>query len=125
MPIIASKAAVIGLAQALATALTPQGVGVTLFAPDATATGFAPTRIGSAARPSEAIGSSTVNPNEPAYSRQTPEHAVDVLMHTLDAGRFLGSATPDYERLLRLQAEAQLDPAALVPEYVLPDTANR
>lgn len=122
---IASKAAVIGLAQALATALTPQGVGVTLFAPDATATGFAPTRIGSAARPSEAIGSSTVNPNEPAYSRQTPEHAADVLMQTLDAGRFLASTTPDYERLLRVQAEAQLDPAALAPEYVPPDTANR
>lgn len=117
-PYIASKAAVIGLAQALATSLTPQGVGITLFAPDATATGFVPTKIGSAARPAPPAGSSTPGPRVPTYSRQTPEHAADVLMQSLDDGKFLASATPDYERLLRVQADAQLDPAALLSEYV-------
>lgn len=112
-PYIASKAAVIGLAQALATALKPQGVGVTLFAPDATATGFVPTRIGSTANAPPPTASSTPGSALPTYSRQTPEHAADVLMETLDAGRFLASPTPDYARLLRLQAEAELDPQAL------------
>lgn len=124
-PYIASKAAVIGLAQALATALTPQGVGVTLFAPDATATGFAPAPMGSAARSAPLSGSPNPGLKVPTYSRQTPELAADVLMQSLDAGKFLASATPDYERLLRVQADAQLDPAALAPEYLPSDSADQ
>jgi len=116
-PYIASKAAVIGLAQALATALVPQGVGVTLFAPDATSTGFKPTLMGSAASPAAPSDSSSPAEKAPTYSRQTPEHAADVLMQSLDEGRFLASATPDYERLLRVQADVLLDPAALAAEY--------
>ena len=122
-PYIASKAAVIGLAQALATTLVPQGVGVTLFAPDATATNFVPTAIGAVAQAASAARA-TPGPKIPAYSRQTPEQAAQGLMDALDAGRFLASATPDYERLLLLQAEAQLDPAALASAYVLSDPTD-
>lgn len=112
-PYIASKAAVIGLAQAVATAHGPQGIKVTLFAPDATDTGWTPQLAGGAA----AANAGKIAASLPKYPRQTPEQAADALLAALDAGRFLASATPDYERLLRLQADALLDPAALTPEY--------
>ncbi|MFB7089200.1 SDR family NAD(P)-dependent oxidoreductase [Streptomyces sp. NPDC056296] len=109
-PYIASKAAVIALAQTAATALAPHNIQVTLFAPDYTDTAFNRRPAGAAAPA-----------NPPAalmpYAKQTPEQAADALMSGLDEGRFLASATPDHERLLRLQAEALLDPAAMTTAY--------
>ena len=113
-PYIASKAAVIGLAQAIATGHAADGIGVTLFAPDATDTGWRP-------QPTSADGGSDVRAIVaalPQYSRQTPDHAAEVLMTALDEGRFLAAATPDYEKLLQLQAEALLDPAGLASAYI-------
>ncbi len=113
-PYIASKAAVIGLAQAAAVALAPHGVGVTVFAPDMTDTAF--TR-----RPPSAPGASPpMTKGLLPLNKQTPEQAVDVLLNALDTGRFLASATPGHERLLKLQAEALLDPLALASEYQIP-----
>lgn len=113
-PYIASKAAVIGLAQATAVALSPHGVNVTVFAPDSTDTGFAaaPTR--------DAVAANVPVQGLVPVQKQTPEHAADVLMDGLDQGRFLASATPDFQRLLELQAEALLDPSALASSYTRP-----
>ena len=109
-PYIASKAAVIGLAQSIAVALAPVGVGVTLFAPDVTDTGFAKPPAGAP-------------PLNPALAKliplvkQTADQAVAVLIEAIEHGRFLASATPDHARLLARQAEALLDPLALTEEY--------
>lgn len=113
-PYIASKAAVIGLAQAIATGHKSQGINVTLFAPDATDTGWAPQPAGE--READAVRS--IVSAMPRYARDTPEHAAQVLLDALDAGTFLAAATPDHERLLRLQADALLDPFALSSAYV-------
>ncbi|MCO4252138.1 SDR family NAD(P)-dependent oxidoreductase [Pseudarthrobacter raffinosi] len=113
-PYITSKAAVIGLAQAIATAHRSQGIKVTLFAPDATDTGWAP-------EPARDAGRDKVREivaGLPQYSRHTPEHAAEVLIAALDEGRFLASATPNHEQLLRLQADALLDPSAFAAVYV-------
>ncbi|MFB7089185.1 SDR family oxidoreductase [Streptomyces sp. NPDC056296] len=118
VPYIASKAAVIGLAQAVATAHAAQGIKVTLFAPDATETGWSPEPAAGKA----GSNAGQVAAGLPQYPRQTPEQAADVLMGALDAGSFLASATPDHPRLLRLQADALLDPEALREEY-LPQAA--
>ncbi len=112
-PYIASKAAVIGLAQAIATAHRGQGIEVTLFAPDATDTGWRPEPAGDL----ETDAVRQIVAGLPRYSRDTPEHAAEVLLAALDEGRFLASATPNHERLLRLQAEALLDPSALTDAY--------
>ncbi len=109
-PYIASKAAVIGLAQSTAVALAPYGVGVTLFAPDVTDTGFAKPPAGAP-------------PLDPALARliprlrQTPEQAVAVLVEALAQGHFLASATPDHASLLQQQAQGLLDPRALADTY--------
>ncbi|MEU3513359.1 SDR family NAD(P)-dependent oxidoreductase [Streptomyces longwoodensis] len=118
VPYIASKAAVIGLAQAVATAHASEGINVTLFAPDATDTGWSPEPAAGEA----GSRAGQVAAGLPRYARQTPEQAADVLMAALDAGSFLASATPDHRRLLRVQADALLDPSALWAEYE-PDTA--
>ncbi len=112
-PYIASKAAVIGLAQAIATAHRGEGIEVTLFAPDATDTAWRPEPAGD--RETDAVR--RIAGSLPRYSRDTPEHAAEVLLAALDEGKFLASATPDHERLLRLQAEALLDPSALADAY--------
>jgi len=107
---ITSKAAVIGLAQSIAVALAPVGVGVTLFAPDVTETGFAKPPAGAP-------------PLDPALAKlipsvkQTADQAVAVLIEAIEQGRFLASATPDHARLLARQAEMLLDPLALTEEY--------
>lgn len=113
-PYIATKAAVIGLAQAIATAHRGQGIEVTLFAPDATDTGWRPEPAGD--RETDEVR--RIAAALPRYSRDTPEHASEVLLAALDEGRFLASATPGHERLLRLQAEALLDPSALKDAYL-------
>lgn len=109
-PYVASKAAVIGLAQAAAVALAPHGVGVTLFVPDLTDTSFARPPAGAPA-PDPAIASLITQ------GRQSPEQAVEVLVEAIEQGRFLASATPDHAHLLKLQAEALLDPLALADAY--------
>ncbi|GGF15638.1 SDR family oxidoreductase [Subtercola lobariae] len=109
---IASKAAVIGLAQVTALALAPHDIGVTLFSPDLTKTNFGTPPPG-VERPKGVM----------ALERQTPEQAVDVLLDALDNGRFLASATPDYERLLAKQAAVLLDPLAFADEYPAPPSA--
>lgn len=110
-PYVASKAAVIGLAQAASVALAPRGVGVTLFVPDLTDTGFAKPPAGLAPPPNPAIASLI------GMDKQTPEQAVAILVEAIEQGRFLASATPDHARLLRRQAEVLLDPLALADEY--------
>lgn len=112
-PYIASKAAVIGLAQAIATAYGKQGIAVTLFAPEATETGWAPKPVGE--RESDSVRELAAG--LPRYARDTPDHAAAVLLAALDEGRFLASATADHERLLRLEADALLDPSALASAY--------
>ena len=107
---VTSKAAVIGLAQSAAVALAPFGVGVTLFAPDVTDTGFAKPPAG--APPLDPALAALIPP-----VKQTPEEAVAVLIEALEQGRFLASATPDHSRLLARQAEALLDPLAMANEY--------
>lgn len=112
-PYITSKAAVVGLAQSVATAYREHGIGVTVFAPDATETGWAPAPV-SGADPDELR---RVMSSLPRYPRHSPQDAADVLMQALDDGSFLASATPDHARLLHLQADSALDPAALTSQY--------
>ena len=109
-PYVASKAAVIGLAQAAAVALAPSNVGVTLFAPDVTDTGFAKPPAG--APPLDPTLASLIPP-----VKQTPEEAVAVPVDAVENDRFLASATPKHANLLMRQAEALLDPRALAAEY--------
>jgi NAD(P)-dependent dehydrogenase (short-subunit alcohol dehydrogenase family) len=109
-PYVASKAAVIGLAQAAAVAFAPHGVGVTLFVPDLTDTGFAKPPAGAVLPINPALASLV------ALNKQSPDDAVAVLIEAIEHGRFLASATPDHARLLKRQAEALLDPLALADE---------
>jgi NAD(P)-dependent dehydrogenase (short-subunit alcohol dehydrogenase family) len=118
-PYVASKAAVIGLAQSAAVALAPHGISVTLFAPDLTETGFAKGPPPDAAVPIAPSAAATLVPP----LRQTPEQAVAVLMRALDDGAFLASATPRHEKLLREQVEAGFDPLAMAPAYAMGKTA--
>lgn len=116
-PYIASKAAVIGLAQSAAVAFAPHGVGVTLFSPDLTETGFAkrpPASADSAPPPAANLLQPT---------RQTPEQAISALARALDEGSFLASATPDFHHGLMRQAVADLDPLKLADLYSAPAAA--
>lgn len=112
-PYVATKAAVIGLAQAAAVALAPHGVGVTLFAPDVTDTGFARPPAGAPPRPA------SLPAGVAPIVKQRPEQAVAALIDALEQGRFLASATPDHERLLRHQADVLLDPLRMAPSVAL------
>lgn len=116
IPYIASKGAVTSLAQSAYMYLAPRGVGVTLFAPDYTDTGFplAARRVG--------LSSATPGSQIP-YPPQTPEQAAGVLIAALDSGDFLASATPGFDELLRVAAAAGLDPSAVTPMYA--DFASR
>lgn len=116
-PYIASKAAVIGLAQSAAIALAPHGVGVTLFSPDLTDTNFAKP-------PKSPQGAPRPTANLVQTARQTPEQAVDALFQALENGRFLASATPDFLRALEQQAKAGLDPLQLADLYAAPTSAS-
>ena len=126
-PYVASKAAVIGLTQSLAMALQPQGIGVSLFAPDYTDTGF--DRTG--ARYRSGSGPADGPPGSPRPARsprppwsepppQSPEHVASVLVDGLRHDRFLISSTPDVADHLARQAAALLDPASLTGIYVQP-----
>lgn len=107
---VASKAAVIGLAQSTRVALAPAGIGVTVFSPDITDTAFGAPPAGAPAHPVGLV----------PMERQTPEQAVAVLLDALEEGRFLASATPGHEELLVELAAAQLDPLALAHTYAAP-----
>jgi NAD(P)-dependent dehydrogenase (short-subunit alcohol dehydrogenase family) len=111
-PYVTTKAAVIGLAQSLRMYLRPQGVGVTLFAPDMTDTKFP-----QAITLFDGTGNESVIQATTPYGAQTPGQAADVLIAALEADRFLASATPGAEELLVRQAAAGIDPMALVDAY--------
>lgn len=104
-PYVASKAAVIALAQSAAVALNKSGIGVTLFAPDLTDTGFAKAPAGSE---TQVPASAVLN-----TSRQTVDDAIRVLVEALEEDRFLASATPGFAQQLSRQAQALLDPLTL------------
>lgn len=113
VPYITSKAAVIGLAQSVERYLAPHGIGVTLFAPDYTATAFPLSVRRFVTDNSHAAPVSASVP----YPAQTPEQAADVLLSALENGAFLASATEGADRLLLRQAQGLLDPSALTPSY--------
>lgn len=110
VPYVTSKGAVIALAQSVHMYLAPRGIGVTLFAPDYTDTGFplSARRVG--------VPAAQGAPKIP-YPPQTPDQAAQVLVAALEEKRFLASATPGVARLLALQASAVLDPSELTPRY--------
>jgi NAD(P)-dependent dehydrogenase (short-subunit alcohol dehydrogenase family) len=73
VPYITSKAAVVGLAQSVERYLAPHGIGVTLFAPDYTATAFPGSvrRVGAGGSGAEPVSAPV------PYPAQPPEHAAD------------------------------------------------
>jgi len=113
-PYMASKAAVVGWTQSLAEYLRPQGIGVSLLAPDHTETNFgsAVTFYGST--------DGMLGPNGAPVDdtpTQTPEHVAEVLVEGLRTDAFLLSSTPDIAALLQRQAVGLLDPAAMHGAY--------
>jgi NAD(P)-dependent dehydrogenase (short-subunit alcohol dehydrogenase family) len=114
-PYLTTKAAIIAWTPLLADYLRPRGVGVSLLAPDHTATGFDASARFYGTRPG-GLGSPQ---RVPAYERiQTPEEVAEVLVDGLSHDRFLLSATPEIDIRLQHSARARLDPAAMRRWYV-------
>jgi NAD(P)-dependent dehydrogenase (short-subunit alcohol dehydrogenase family) len=110
IPHLASKGALISPAQAAYGDLARFGIGVTLFAPDYTATGLSAAvhDVGSPRGGGRAVI---------AQAAQMPEHAGEVLMRAVDAGDFLASATLRVDELLALQAASRRGPRVLMVAY--------
>jgi NAD(P)-dependent dehydrogenase (short-subunit alcohol dehydrogenase family)/quinol monooxygenase YgiN len=108
-PYIASKAAIIGLSRALAVYLQNRNIGVSVFCPDLTNTGF-----GGAARivglPPEVVSASL-----PVARIQSAEFAANVLVEGLRREEFLISAVPDTTAKLLSMAAQNLRPGSDVP----------
>ncbi len=103
-PYIASKAAIIAYSRALATYVTNRGVGVSVFCPDITATGFL------AAIRLKGIAPELLAGGMPMDQMQTPDAAAAVLSKGLEAEQFLISAVPDTAARLQAMAIAELNP---------------
>jgi NAD(P)-dependent dehydrogenase (short-subunit alcohol dehydrogenase family)/quinol monooxygenase YgiN len=105
-PYIASKAGIIGVSRALATALRNRNIGVSVFCPDITATSFMTSgRLIDV--PAEAAMAML-----PLNLLQTPEQAADVAIDGLKQGKFLLSATPAFEARLEALSESHLEPGS-------------
>lgn len=117
-PYVTSKRAIVGLTQSLADWLRPQGVGVSLLTPDYTDTGFGESmRIWG---PSQELNvSNATDARIPSASVDQPEDVAAAYIVGLREGRFLISCTPNVLHLLRTEADAGLDPAALHGVYTL------
>lgn len=114
VPYITTKGAVISLAQSTRMYLDGHGIGVTLFAPEYTATSFPKSVRHVGVDPNAApVDVASAVP----YAAQTPDQAAVVLIKALRYGRFLAAATPGVDSFLVAQAEAQLDPTALTDRY--------
>jgi NAD(P)-dependent dehydrogenase (short-subunit alcohol dehydrogenase family) len=103
MPYVTSKGAMLTWSYALACALRPRGIGVSLFCPGLTATrpdgATVPQRHGWFARTPEALA-----------TPGTLQDCAAVLLDGLHNERFLISSEPDYAEALLGFAQAQLDP---------------
>lgn len=105
-PYIATKAAIIAYSRALATYVCNRGIGVSVFCPDVTMTGFLsagrlvgiPPELAAAALPSDRL--------------QTAAQAAALLISGLKADSFLISAVPDTQSKLSAMAEASLLPGS-------------
>lgn len=105
-PYIASKAGIIAYSRALAVYARNRNIGVTVFCPDITETGFLgggrligiPPEIAAAGMPVDRI--------------QSAEAAAQLLIDGLGRGDFLVSAVPDTRAKLKAMADAMLAPAS-------------
>ncbi|WP_232494843.1 SDR family NAD(P)-dependent oxidoreductase [Novosphingobium kaempferiae] len=105
-PYLASKAAIIALSRSLATYALNRGIGVSVFCPDMTDTGFLkPGRLRGI--PAELMAASM-----PSHRLQTAQEAADVLIDGLKAGKFLISAFPGTKAKLQNMAAAEMLPAS-------------
>ena len=119
IPYITSKAAIVGLTQSLALWLKPYGVGVSLLAPDHTETNFDRTVALFSAETHAGDGAAAIAEHVP-YPIQQPEEIARIYLDGLRDDRFLLSSTPKIEDKLRRQAQALLDPFALLGSYAAP-----
>ncbi|GAA3353839.1 hypothetical protein GCM10017744_009020 [Streptomyces antimycoticus] len=117
-PYITSKNAIVGMTQCLAEWLRPQGVGVSLLAPDHTATNFDNTVKFYGVPVDQGDDGAAAIEDKVPYGIQQPEEIGRAYVEGLREGRFLLSSTPDVADLLRRQAEGLLDPSALHGVYV-------
>ena len=114
-PYVTTKAAVIAWTQLLADYLRPRGIGVSLLAPDHTATAFDSTAPFYGARPSDLVS----EPGDSLYEHiQSPQDVARVLVDGLQNDRFLLSATPNITARLKHYADVQFDPARMRQWYV-------
>ncbi|MHC1547899.1 SDR family NAD(P)-dependent oxidoreductase [Phyllobacterium sp. K27] len=105
-PYIASKAAIIAYSRALASYLKNRGIGVSVYCPDMTATGFGKSGRFLGLHPD------LVPMLLPSGELQTVESAADCLLHGLRQESFLISAVPNTQARLIAMAEASLAPGS-------------
>jgi len=109
-PYVTTKAAVIAWTQLLADYLRPRGVGVSVLAPDHTATGFDASGTFYGSRPADLVATA----GDGVYERvQTPEEVAQVFVDGLRDNRFLLAATPDIDARLQHYAAVRIDPLGM------------
>lgn len=97
LPYVASKHAIVGVSEALATYLGPKGVGVTCLCPSGVITNIL-----------EGItvyGDATSTPRAPAYPIVAAEDVGKLTADAVESGRFLVVTAPDVHDALRERAE--------------------
>jgi NAD(P)-dependent dehydrogenase (short-subunit alcohol dehydrogenase family) len=97
LPYVASKHAIVGVSEALATYLGPKGVGVTCLCPSGVITNIL-----------EGItvyGDATSTPRAPAYPIGAAEDVGKLTADAVEFGRFLVVTAPDVHDALRERAE--------------------
>ncbi|MEB3982025.1 SDR family NAD(P)-dependent oxidoreductase [Mycobacterium sp. 663a-19] len=110
LPYVASKHAIVGLSEALATYLGPKGVGVTCLCPSGVITNILEGMT--------VYGEAAATPRAPAHQIVTAEEVGDLTADAVEAGRFLVVTAPevrdallkranDIEGYLRASIEAQ------------------
>lgn len=97
LPYVASKHAIVGLSEALATYLGPKGIGVTCLCPSGVITNIL-----------EGItvyGDSTATPRAPAHQIVAAEDVGRLTADAIEAGRFLVVTAPEVHESLQLRAK--------------------
>jgi len=96
LPYVASKHAIVGLSEALATYLGPKGIGVTCLCPSGVVTNIL-----------EGItvyGDAAATPRAPAHQIVAAEDVAKLTADAVEAGRFLVVTAPEVRESLQLRA---------------------
>lgn len=96
LPYVASKHAIVGLSEALATYLGPKGVGVTCLCPSGVITNIL--------EGITAYGDAPVTPRAPAHAIVTPHEVGRLTADAVEEGRFLVVTAPEVHDELRARA---------------------